>query len=540
MSLEEKIQALDYDDMITIYSTKEGNHVREESPDIYRMDVSYFKDEEEIFRYWAFREDENNYDNLESLQEIDLPQLETESVTLEDESKGKWVTINGSHKFIKDGEKLVLGEDHNINRCPKCGEHFHTNKHEDAKTSFVKHLSDHGYKSNQIDDIMKGYYGDSPKDLDKEFPVKEMLVQESEWNEGDHPRDKDGKWTEKGGGENKDAEDWYKHLGRDDKEDIDDNVSQGFSHEQSYQHHVLHQHIDGLSNLGDGGEAEWHKTRGRTPDHIDTPEIPDTLSNPQKILKQKYADKYQQYAQFDEMNGDIKTQEPIHDSPEPTDYHRATAYTVLQNYPDMDENFLIKQSWKADKIRAKHLKGFDENLSKLQNTLITMPDVTVHGRIKGRFKMLDKLGRKSAKYPDVDKMRDVSGFRVIIPNFESAEEVMKLMKASNLNIKETMDFRNAPLDGYRAIHFDILNSDGTMSEFQVKTPNEEKWANHFHDTLYKYDKNTQQGKQIEENLPDLMDYSLLMSDYFYSLDTGITNIEKPQCPEPAMRIIGCL
>ena len=50
------------------------------------------------------------------------------------------------------------------------------------------------------------------------------------------------------------VENWYNHLGRDGKEDIDDNVSQGFSHEQSYQHHVLHQYVHGLSKRGWGSK----------------------------------------------------------------------------------------------------------------------------------------------------------------------------------------------------------------------------------------------------------------------------------------------
>ena len=63
MRLEDSIPQ-DADKVVTIYSSKDGTHVDEDSPDIYRMDVSYFKDGEEIFRYWAFADNADNMDEL--------------------------------------------------------------------------------------------------------------------------------------------------------------------------------------------------------------------------------------------------------------------------------------------------------------------------------------------------------------------------------------------------------------------------------------------------------------------------------------------
>jgi ppGpp synthetase/RelA/SpoT-type nucleotidyltranferase len=271
--------------------------------------------------------------------------------------------------------------------------------------------------------------------------------------------------------------------------------------------------------------------------------IPDTLSNSTTFLKQKWVEKAQQYIQFDELQGNPKKLEQIRDTPEPNDYHRATAYAVLQSYPEMDENFAIQQSWRADKVRAIHEAAFAENNQKLQNIMSNIPNAQVYGRIKARNKMLDKMGRKS-KYKDVTDMGDVSGFRSIVENIDQVYEAMDLMRAAHnsgqINILNTDNKIETPLAGYRAIHYDIVNADGTMSEFQLKTPNQAKWADHFHDSLYKYDKNTEIGRQTEENLPDLVDYSLQMSEYFYEQDLGNTNVEKPQCPQVVMRIIGCL
>ena len=82
--------------------------------------------------------------------------------------------------------------------------------------------------------------------------------------------------------------------------------------------------------------------------------------------------------------------------------------------------------------------------------------------------------------------------------------------------------------------------DGTVSEIQVKTANQDKWALHFHDKLYKSESlPAPQRAVILANMAELKKYGQEMSDYYYQTDLGNT-VPMPVCPPMVSQVLGCL
>jgi ppGpp synthetase/RelA/SpoT-type nucleotidyltranferase len=253
--------------------------------------------------------------------------------------------------------------------------------------------------------------------------------------------------------------------------------------------------------------------------------------------RDKYEKKFEEFREYYELNEDNKGAEPIHLTDKPNAHHAATAYRVLESYPDMNEEQLIEWAWQADQIRSQHELKYDEMINKL-NTL-HIPNSKVSGRIKSRFSMLDKMARKQGKYKSLEDMKDVSGFRVIVNTIQDSESMNNWVN-TNLIVDNVDDYNKKPLDGYRAIQFDIINDDDTMSELQIKTPNQAKWADFFHDRTYKVNASTDYGREVITHFKEIKKYSHDMSDYYYKLDMGDTTALQPKCPIHTERIIGCL
>jgi len=249
-----------------------------------------------------------------------------------------------------------------------------------------------------------------------------------------------------------------------------------------------------------------------------------------------FKEQYEAYKQYDE-NPRGTGFEAINPTDQPTTSHLATAYSVLSKYPDMDEATMIQQSVRADHIRQMHISMNTQTQEQLQGAL---PFARVTGRVKSRKSMLDKLGRKRSQYGNVDQLGDVSASRVMTSNIVENEVAQEYVRQNFDIIKEDDKIIN-PDEGYRAIHFDIRNPDGTVSELQVRTANQDKWALQFHDTIYKRDSlPPDQRAIIEENLPQLLKYGQDMSDYYYQSDLGNV-VPTPLCPPIVSQVLGgCL
>ena len=247
-----------------------------------------------------------------------------------------------------------------------------------------------------------------------------------------------------------------------------------------------------------------------------------TDSKPKEKTKKETSDPTTKYIPKNDESPDGATSEPIHLTDKPNENHEATAYAVSENYPTIDSEEMIIQAWKADKVRSAHENNLKNSLDILDKGL---PNSRSSGRVKTRKSMLDKLARKS-KYKNVDDLKDVSGMRVIAPNIADINSSKEFI-TKNFNVVKEENFMKNPNDGYRAIHFDIKNSDGTISELQLKTANQQKWATTVHNRVYKIPKD--KLKETKKLMPEITEYTHKMSDHFFALDNGEESTVPP-CP----------
>lgn len=169
---------------------------------------------------------------------------------------------------------------------------------------------------------------------------------------------------------------------------------------------------------------------------------------------------------------------------------------------------------------VRHIAGF---IGPFENAMHQLKSVAGDlGNVKGRLKDPHSLGEKTSREQNII---DVAGVRLITPDWQSLEEAVQRIK-ENFDVVEENDYINKKHRrdiGYRAYHF-VIEQDGKQVELQVRTENQDRWADWQHDTLYK-------GEQQEDK--ELLEYSRQISDYFMALDKG-EEAEPPDCP-PELR-----
>jgi len=257
----------------------------------------------------------------------------------------------------------------------------------------------------------------------------------------------------------------------------------------------------------------------------------DSEPKKEKTTKEK-SETTSKYIPKDDESVDGLIDEPIHITEEPNKNHEATAYAVLENYPGLDAETMVKHAWEADKVRAAHKNSLKNNLIILDKGL---PDARASGRVKTRKSIIDKLARKT-HYKSVDDLNDVSGMRLIAPDISDVNSTREFV-IKNFDVVKEENFMKNPKDGYRAIHFDIKNPDGTISELQLKTPNQQKWAHTVHDKIYKIPKD--KLEETNKIMPEIKEYTHAMSDHFFALDSGEESTAPP-CPPPIDNLGLCM
>ena len=190
---------------------------------------------------------------------------------------------------------------------------------------------------------------------------------------------------------------------------------------------------------------------------------------------------------------------------------------------EFDYERALQQSTKSEQLQDKHMPILKEVMGELRNQF---PKLDVTGRIKDTHSMLEKTVRKADKYKDVGDEDDVSAMRTLCKDMNQVDEVQEFIKTHYDVVKEE-NFIKEPEGGYRSIHYTIQDSKGLKSEIQVRTPNQDKWANWAHD-FYK-PLTPEMKSYVQENIDQLADYSAKMSDYFYDIDKG-KEVEAPECP----------
>jgi ppGpp synthetase/RelA/SpoT-type nucleotidyltranferase len=208
---------------------------------------------------------------------------------------------------------------------------------------------------------------------------------------------------------------------------------------------------------------------------------------------------------------------------------------ITNTFPKLFDHIKAEQqSIKAEKIQEQHYERVKEVYNNLNDKF---PKVEVTARVKTTYSMLEKTARKSDEYPDVSDVADVSALRTMCKNLKEIGEVSKYIR-ENFDVVEEENYIQKSKGGYRSIHMQIKDKNGLLSEVQVRTPNQETWANWSHDNFYKP---LDEGMKafIESHYVEIETYAERMSDYYYKVDNG-EEAEQPECPPELTVKMGCM
>lgn len=216
----------------------------------------------------------------------------------------------------------------------------------------------------------------------------------------------------------------------------------------------------------------------------------------------------------------------------PTKNKERVLNTLTKMYPNLSQPFIKEQIEKADKLRSKAIitnKLIKDDLSR-------SPMIKVTGRIKETESMVGKIGRKSDHYKDVSDLRDISGVRAMAKDINGVNDTISHIR-EHYNIVEEENNIDQDKGGYRSYHVTVVDDAGIYTEIQVRTENQDTWANWCHDRFYK-PASPKMAQFINSYKELITNYSLGMSNYYYEKDMGL-NPSKPECP-PEIEQIGCL
>lgn len=206
---------------------------------------------------------------------------------------------------------------------------------------------------------------------------------------------------------------------------------------------------------------------------------------------------------------------------------------LSDTYHNLQPEFIISQIEKAEKLRN-DAKATNESI---QHDLKAIEDVKIFGRIKEVESMIGKLGRKPDEYKDVSDLNDVSGVRVMTKNINDVSKTISYIR-SKYNVIQEENNIDHDRGGYRSYHVTVQDEHGVKSEIQIRTENQNAWANWCHDNFYK-PKNQKLRQFYNEHKEVITNYSLGMSDYYYKKDIGI-DVPRPVCPPEIEQVVGCM
>ena len=159
------------------------------------------------------------------------------------------------------------------------------------------------------------------------------------------------------------------------------------------------------------------------------------------------------------------------------------------------------------------------------------PIKSTTNRIKTEDSFLEKCQRKGIDPEDkeavANNIKDIAGFRIIVPFLHNIKEVVEyLKKNSGFVLYEERDYVEMPKEsGYRGIHLimgvAVATSNGTKMvtvEFQVRTTAMDEWCSKEHVMNYK---NNQAGEELvtwfRERAEEVWQADLKYEEYYQEL-----------------------
>jgi hypothetical protein len=206
---------------------------------------------------------------------------------------------------------------------------------------------------------------------------------------------------------------------------------------------------------------------------------------------------------------------PIGSDKVKSDIRSKMVQEVKKHFKNIDTNKLLKEAEKSDnEWQGRENLGLqiDDDLAN------NFSNSRVMHRTKDTFSSIEKLARKPELYKSVDDLSDRTGVRVISNNLQEVKEAIKYVEENYEVVKENNYLEGHPTGtGYRSYHCIIKDhTTGIEAEIQIRTENEDIWANVFHD-LYKPHE-LKMRNALETNPDGVRKYANDYSNYLYNID----------------------
>ncbi len=189
----------------------------------------------------------------------------------------------------------------------------------------------------------------------------------------------------------------------------------------------------------------------------------------------------------------------------------------LRNIPDGDiaDAWDVVQWW-----RDEHKRPLSRVAANLRYYVVDYGRPIVGQRLKKAPTIADKLVRLPRM--KLSRMGDIGGVRAVLPNRDAVYEVAGRLRR-NWTITRERDYMADPKpDGYRALHLNGRHH-GRLIEVQLRTPNQDLWANEVEEDAVSFDFRLKAGGGPSE----LRDYYRAAADLLAAVDAG-------DQPEPAL------
>jgi ppGpp synthetase/RelA/SpoT-type nucleotidyltranferase len=190
----------------------------------------------------------------------------------------------------------------------------------------------------------------------------------------------------------------------------------------------------------------------------------------------------------------------------------------------------------TDAVVALHTPGFNDFIEKMNR--IAPEATTTRARMKVPESILGKLSRKPDEYARTKDMTDISAAQIVLKKNSDVRRVVAKLKRK-FDIVESEDLIKKPKGDYRSHHLLIKDDDGLVKEVQIRTENQDDFANWSHN-VYK-PLNRRQENLVKKYKKQIETYSKGTADHFDDLDHGrVPKHPRPDCPPVVRAAVDCV
>lgn len=179
------------------------------------------------------------------------------------------------------------------------------------------------------------------------------------------------------------------------------------------------------------------------------------------------------------------------------------------NYEEFEEAIEVVEWW-----RGAHAKP----LSRVAANLRYYASEEGKPVVAQRLKKLPTIAGKLLREPKMElaRMGDIGGVRAVLPDQKAADRVASRLR-KNWTITKVHDYVREPKpDGYRALHL-INRNHGKLIEVQLRTPNQDIWAN----TVETLSRTVAPGLKFGTGPQFIREYFLMTGELLAKRDQGL-------------------